>query len=368
MAGDALDPASLLASLNEGVYATDKDRRIVYWSPTAERITGWSADEIVGKSCSDDVLNHVDKDGHRLCGHEHCPLYRAMVTGHGSDVPVIVFARGKKGKLIPMRVSVAPVRDETGRVVGGVETFQDVSEEHYDVEMTRDVQLKMLHRKLPADDRIKFATHYIPLGMTGGDYYAITQIDGDRVAFMLADVSGHGSAAALYTVYLNAIWDNHVDLLDRPAELGRVISADLLSIIGDDERIATAIIGLIDLEKMKANLAFAGGPPPFLFQADGTRQRLEGSGFPLGGVAEPEYAEKTVSLNRGDCLLFFTDGMIEVTDVNGWMLGGEGLARILKDSGYPESRDFDAIEERLLKFSDRIRFNDDLTLLEIRIA
>ncbi|MHC4435198.1 MAG: PAS domain-containing protein, partial [Planctomycetota bacterium] len=95
-----------MRSLSDGVYAVDTDRRIVYWGPSAERITGWCAKDIMGKRCSDDVLAHVDKDGRRLCGHEHCPLHRAMVTGNSSDVPIIVFARHSEGGQVPMRVSV----------------------------------------------------------------------------------------------------------------------------------------------------------------------------------------------------------------------------------------------------------------------
>ena len=124
-----LNPESYLKSLNDGVYAVDTERRIIYWGPSAERITGWRAQDIMGRRCSDDVLAHVDKDGRRLCGREHCPLHRAMVTGKSSDVPIIAFARHKEGRQVPMRVSVAPVRNDSGKVIGGVETFRDASQE-----------------------------------------------------------------------------------------------------------------------------------------------------------------------------------------------------------------------------------------------
>ena len=70
----------ILDSLGDGVYVCDRERTIVYWSKSAERITGWTRQDVVGRQCLDDVLNHVDKDGHRLCGKEFCPLHRAMVT------------------------------------------------------------------------------------------------------------------------------------------------------------------------------------------------------------------------------------------------------------------------------------------------
>ena len=71
----------ILDTLPDGTYVTDADRRILFWSRSAMRLTGWPAEEVVGRTCSDNLLVHIDKDGHRLCGQEHCPLHRSIVTG-----------------------------------------------------------------------------------------------------------------------------------------------------------------------------------------------------------------------------------------------------------------------------------------------
>ena len=71
--------------LGDGIYVCDRERRIVFWNKSAERITGWQAEDVIGRACLDDVLNHVDKDGRRLCGKEYVPLHRSMVTGDESD-------------------------------------------------------------------------------------------------------------------------------------------------------------------------------------------------------------------------------------------------------------------------------------------
>ena len=63
----------IIDCLNDGVYVCDYDRRIVFWSKSAERITGWQSKDVLGRACLEDILNHVDKDGHRLCGEEYCP-------------------------------------------------------------------------------------------------------------------------------------------------------------------------------------------------------------------------------------------------------------------------------------------------------
>ncbi len=118
---------NILESLSEGVYVCDRDRRIVFWSKSSERITGWSAEDVMGRACHEDILCHEDKDGHRLCGKEHCPLHRSMITGVTSTTPIIVFARGKDGRRIPMQVTTAPLYDKSGQIIGGIETFRDVS-------------------------------------------------------------------------------------------------------------------------------------------------------------------------------------------------------------------------------------------------
>jgi sigma-B regulation protein RsbU (phosphoserine phosphatase) len=265
-----------------------------------------------------------------------------------------------------MRVSVAPVLNVSGEVVGGVETFRDASREHHEVEQTRKIQTAMLQKQLIEDQRITFDTYYLPWGMVGGDYYATGRIDRDRLAFMLADVTGHGVAASMYTVYLNALWQSQFNLLPELPKFAEAMHREV-SRFSNDGRFATALFGLIDLKQMCITLTFAGGPAPLLFRKDGTFEVLEGTGVPLGMPVDFGYDEHSLQVGPGDCLLAFTDGVLEISGMNGNFRGTEGLVQILKEVGYPESRDFKTVEEKLLKFSDRIHFNDDLTFLEIRV-
>lgn len=71
------DYKSLLANIRDGVYFTDLDRRITYWNKGAERITGYSADDVVGHRCRDNLLIHVDETGRSLC-QGRCPLASTM--------------------------------------------------------------------------------------------------------------------------------------------------------------------------------------------------------------------------------------------------------------------------------------------------
>jgi sigma-B regulation protein RsbU (phosphoserine phosphatase) len=362
-----VDVAAVIDSLSDGVYVCDLERRIRYWSKSAQRITGWPAEDIVGRQCFDDVLCHVDKDGHRLCGEEYCPLHRAMITGTGSKDSLLVYAQGKDGRRIPMRVSVAPIRNAAGEVIGGVETFQDASIMVHDLERAKAIQRLALQHDLPRDDRIGFTTHYIPHGIVGGDYYAIAKLDADRYGLMLADVMGHGVAAALYTMHLSSLWDRYHGLLKNPAEFAGKVNHDLVEVVKTDESFATAVCGLVDLENRVFRFAGAGGPQVLLMHDDGTYQCLESAGLPLAIAADVSYEETSVPVRRGDRLLLFSDGAVEIGNAAGEMLGIEGLIGILTSQGYPEAGiQMDAVEEELLKYSNSIRLEDDLTLVEVR--
>ncbi|MBW2144338.1 MAG: PAS domain-containing protein, partial [Deltaproteobacteria bacterium] len=175
----------IMDCLSDGVYVCDRDRRIVYWSKSAERITGWRSQDVLGRACLEDILNHEDKDGHRLCGEEYCPLHRAMVTGAQTRVPVIVFALCKNGSRVPTQVTAAPIRNEAGEVIGGVETFRDVSPMMVDLERAQKIQHQALQHDLPEDPRIRFSSFFRSYDIVGGDYYAIQPLDEDRYGFWL---------------------------------------------------------------------------------------------------------------------------------------------------------------------------------------
>jgi phosphoserine phosphatase RsbU/P len=358
----------IIDSLSDGVYVCDRERRIVFWSKAAERITGWQPGDVVGRRCLDDVLSHVDKDGHRLCGEEFCPLHRAMVTGATSTVPIIVFALSKEGKRIPMQVTVAPIYDSAGEIIGGVETFRDVSALLADLERAKRIQALSLETDLPEDPRIRFSTYYVPHDLVGGDFFAIKPLDTDRYGFLLADVMGHGVAAALHTMHLSSLWNRYGGLLSEPASFARQINDELERVV-KGESFATAVCGTIDARRRSLRWVSAGGPPGLAIRADGGVEELESAGFPFGMIADADYEESEASFDEQDCLLFFSDGVTEVHNARGELLGVPGIVGMLKELGYPAAAlRIGALEEQILKYSNDLRLPDDITLIEARFS
>jgi len=367
-AANFLFPKVILDSLSDGLYVCDTDRRIVYWSKSAERLTGWKSEDVVGHRCMDNILNHVDMNGRQLCGEELCPLRRCMLTDRPSESPAIIFARTKQGERLPMAVTVAPLHDEEGQVIGGVETFRDYSEPFANLERAKQIQTLSLEHDLPRDDRVGFATFYLPHDMIGGDFFAIRQLDADHYGFILADVMGHGVAAALHTMELSSLWNRHCHALTDPAHFARLLNRDLCKIVRD-ESFATALCGILNAAHQSVRIVSAGGPSLVMVRGDGRTEQVATDGLPFGLIADAEYDEKQVTCLSGDSLLMFTDGAIEMSDPSGHMLGADGLIGILGSLGYPASGiRMAALQEALLTFSNGISLDDDLTLLEVRFA
>jgi diguanylate cyclase (GGDEF)-like protein/PAS domain S-box-containing protein len=115
---------NIFDNLYDGLYFVDRNRVIQYWNKAAERISGYPAEEVVGRSCSDNILTHVDGDGNNLC-QGMCPLAKTITDGVARQAEV--FLHHKDGHRVPISVRVSTLTDKEGGILGGVELFSDIS-------------------------------------------------------------------------------------------------------------------------------------------------------------------------------------------------------------------------------------------------
>lgn len=119
---DATELAGVLDAIGDGVYVVDLDRRITFWNTGAERISGHSRGDAVGRWCGDGLLDHVDDTGMSICA-GRCPLQDTMRDGRRRECRV--FLHHRDGSMVPVRVAATPVRDADGAITGAVEVFVD---------------------------------------------------------------------------------------------------------------------------------------------------------------------------------------------------------------------------------------------------
>ncbi len=365
MKNDFLTAQHILNSIADGVYVTDLDRKIIYWNQAAETITGWRGRDVLGHACRDGILCHVDKHERSLCDQDTCPLYRAITTGRAAQTPIVVYAKHRQGRRIPMKVNVDPVHDDNGEIVGGVEVFRDMSDSMEDQERAKNIQHQRLKFRLDPDAALHAAVHYIPHDILGGDYYAVEQLSRHLYAFLLADVMGHGTSAALYTMYLRTLFDDYRHLFpDVTAFISR-LNQQLHNLMRKSFSFAAAVCGVIDTQRQSVTLTGGAHPGAFIFHRDGLVKTVQIPGFALGMVKQADYRAQTFPFEPGDLLFLYTDGAIENCDRHGRALGEAGLQYILQQIGYPgcQAR-HQTIEAKIIEHAASVGLQDDLTLLE----
>ncbi len=363
---DFIAPEVILNNTSDGIYVTDTGCRILYWNRAAERITGWLAEDVVNKLCSEGILMHVDRMGNRLCVPGRCPLHRCMAAKLFSSEPLTVFAHHKQGHRVPVAVSVAPIQDESGMVIGGVEVFRDISSRMRDLERARLVQQHSMNPELPKG-RVSFEARCFPHDMVGGDYYQVGTLKDGRHAFFLGDVMGHGVSAALYTMTLHALWQENTASLAEPAKFLSHLNHELFGQTLEDSFI-TGFMGLIDPSTGRLDYASAGHPPPFLLDPEARVQKLDSLDLPLAMVPDIDFSQASASLKPGGKLLLYSDAALEATNPAGDQFGCERFADLVLAAHKARSKDFlGMIRQSLLEFVESVELEDDLALLLVSL-
>lgn len=131
---------TVLSNIYEGIYFVDTDREITFWNGGAEKITGYSSEEVTGKGCRENILMHVDEAGKSLCLNG-CPLQSTIQDGRAREASV--FLHHKNGNRVPVTVRSIPIYDKQ-LIVGAVEIFVDDSERHEFLESTKELKTLMM--------------------------------------------------------------------------------------------------------------------------------------------------------------------------------------------------------------------------------
>lgn len=115
---------AILDAMSEALYVVDTDRRITFWNAAAEQLTGYRAEDVVGRRCRDGLLNHVDDTGNPLCT-TSCPLLGTISDGALREA--FVFLHHREGHRMPVQVRASALHDAEGNIIGAVEAFHDDS-------------------------------------------------------------------------------------------------------------------------------------------------------------------------------------------------------------------------------------------------
>jgi len=195
-----------------------------------------------------------------------------------------------------------------------------------------DVQRSLLPAAPPEIAGFRVAVHYQTCKHSGGDYYDFFPLERGRVGLMIADVSGNGSPAAVVMAMMRVL----LHTIPRPLEPPERVLASLNQYIQDftlREQFVTACYATLDGRRSAVTYALAGHNPPLLVRCDtGVVVEFENpSGPPLGPFPAPVFVRREAFLRPGDTVLFYTDGLTEVDDGHGELLGVDRVRGLLAE-------------------------------------
>ena len=229
-----------------------------------------------------------------------------------------------------------------------------------ELELAREIQLSLLPGAAPTT----FPVHglNIPAREVSGDFFDYYEIDGDRIYFSLADVSGKGMNAALLMAKTTSLLHCLAKSTEDPAELLTKVNEEICE-TASLGMFVTIVAGYIYPSTGLVELTNAGHQPPVFWRNDRPYEELLATAPPIGILPEQSFESTRIELGAGS-LYIFTDGVTESIAPDGSELGVEGLCAIIDaTSGFDSAKRLDAIVDKIHE-QDR-KIHDDLTLLLI---
>ncbi len=335
-----LQMEGILESLNEGVLILDDCNRNLFVNERFAQMTDFPRDQIEGRTPAD---FYADEDLAYLMEQ----IARGTEQGC-ARFEFFVVRRG--GERMPVIISSRLIEDPDGRWFHVV-TFTDITEQkRTELELKRaNEQLEQRQREIETElalaarvqqslapkglrwGRAVVETYYMPVRTIGGDFGMVTPLGDGLLNLLVCDVSGHGIGSALVA---NRIYSETFSLLERRTELGemlRRLNHFVLQQIRVSGFFFTLAVARFSDDGRRMSFAAAGHPPAIWISASGESRLLEPQSMVLGALEEAVAAEPTleIEMSPGDRLALYTDGLTEVFDQGGEMLGVPGLEEIV---------------------------------------
>jgi sigma-B regulation protein RsbU (phosphoserine phosphatase) len=242
---------------------------------------------------------------------------------------------------------------------------------HSELEMAREIQLSILPDETPKIQGLNIEARYIPMNAVAGDFYDFILVDEKHLGVLIADVSGHGLPAALIASMLKVALSAQAPHACDPA---LVLTGLNQTLHGKFRRhYITAAYLFVDLEKDLIRYAGAGHPPVLFWrEREGSAQELEENGLFLGPFAEATFSSMELSLEAGDKLFLYTDGILEFRNPAREEFGGDRLRQFLEANHTLHADQLiEALISRLWRWAEQPSGQaqlDDLTLLAMDVT
>jgi len=235
-----------------------------------------------------------------------------------------------------------------------------------ELQSAQQLQLSLLpQNNINLRDDLEFFFEYLPCESLGGDFLDFLKLDDNHYCFYMADVSGHGVASSLVTVFVKQFFHRYQSLGINTMSPGKMISElnKAFNNVKFGEKYLTIYVAIINIYTYDIIWSFAGPNTVPLLISDNGIERLDSKALPVGWFENMSWNDYKLTLEPGHMLLLYSDAATEIRNMENDMLEVNGLIEILKKIKFRENPEFYIIVTELLEFSQRISFDDDLTFI-----
>jgi PAS domain S-box-containing protein len=374
----------------------DLDEKVVSWNPAAERLFGYSQDEAVGRSI-DELVAGTQKM------HAEVLKYTRQLSSN-NRVDTVTRRSRKDGTLVDVELLAVPVSVGEDQV-GTYAMYHDISElkraeeevrqlnkdlerrvaerteqlksamakqqeeaqqrERIEQELrvARLIQHTLLPKSLPELEGHQMAVYYQPAREVGGDFYDFLRLPDGRLGLIVGDVSGKGVPAAIVMAITRTMLRAAYHL-GSPGEILKQVNDNLFPDIPPN-MFVTCLAALLDSRTGRLQYANAGHDLPYVRHSAGVSE-LRATGMPLGLMPDMSYEEKEITLQPGESILLYSDGLVEAHSPQREMFGFPRMQRYV--GAHPEGAALiDSLLAELEHFTgEEWEQEDDITLLTLQ--
>lgn len=250
--------------------------------------------------------------------------------------------------------------------------IERVKKESYlqELRLGRQAQMSLLPQKMPKIEGIEIAERYIPAIEVGGDFYDVFVLnkDGDkRVYLIIADASGKGVQACFYSLSARSMIRTYAKLFDKIDTVMHATNALFCNDVGETGMFITVAAAIYHIETGELEYYSSGHNPGFIRRKDGTLETLHLQDIAMGLLLDSKSQAKKVKLEKGDLLLFYTDGVTEAHDKELKLFGENRLKAFLQSHDISAHEMVDQLIEEVNNFANGRLQHDDITLLAMKI-
>ncbi len=247
-----------------------------------------------------------------------------------------------------------------------------------DLAYARDIQRSLLPQYLPKDEEVAFSAGYFPAERVSGDFYSVFKIDERSIGMYIGDVSGHGVPAAMLTVFAKQSiescneGENARDKIYSPADVLDNVFHAFNNMNFRDDVYFIMLYAIYDKKTRTLTYASAGiNAIPLIIRQDGSVEEMPVRGLPICKISDiftVKYENNVITLQKGDKVIFYTDGLIEAHNFATERYSNEHLKKVLKEnSGKSASELSKTIIKDIFDFTAPSSLTDDITFVIMEV-